>query len=288
MSLLKSCTSWLWANVKVSWPLWLALISTGFFGVWTFLLAIEVTLQDATLATRWEHFLNGRPNELGDTLAGFVGSLTLIWVVASVFQQSMELKAQRREFEKMVEAQDAQVAALVAQTELLKSERELKEYEHKQRSEQAADALSTRLVEGITVALSNLSGRLSWQGRRVSSTQFLDGPTQYVDKEIKINFDVSTARVQEYIDCALKEFLKVRNGHRVFGGDAFYGKSNESALLHRLIEEIDNLKKNSDLCSSSERQNLQNIRIFALSDVARQLVEADIWNIVNSEGLITP
>lgn len=60
---------------------------------------------------------------MGDTLAGFVGSLTLIWVIASVLQQSMELRAQRREFSEMVRAQDAQVKALEAQGKLFEDEK---------------------------------------------------------------------------------------------------------------------------------------------------------------------
>ncbi len=49
--------------------------------------------------------------------------MTLIWIVASVFQQSLELRAQRLEFKKMVEAQDAQVKALEAQSDIFKDER---------------------------------------------------------------------------------------------------------------------------------------------------------------------
>jgi hypothetical protein len=110
-----------------NWPLWVALLFTIAFGSWVFGLAFEVTIQEPYRATRWEHFLHGRPNELGDALAGFVGSLTLIWVVASVFQQSMELKAQRREFAAMSGAMQSQVQAMEQQTLLLKEDRRRRE-----------------------------------------------------------------------------------------------------------------------------------------------------------------
>jgi len=105
------------------WPLWFATALTTVFVWWTCTLALQVTVQSEISARRWDHFLSGRTNELGDTLAGFVGSLTLIWVIASVFQQSMELRAQRREFTEMAAAQSAQVDALKAQTAILVDEK---------------------------------------------------------------------------------------------------------------------------------------------------------------------
>jgi hypothetical protein len=53
----------------------------------------------------------------------------LIWVVASVFQQSKELKAQRREFEQMSHAMQAQVRAMQEQTLLLEDERRRRDHE---------------------------------------------------------------------------------------------------------------------------------------------------------------
>ncbi len=126
MNWFKTGLLWLWDTFKVAWPLWGAVLVTAAFARSVYQLANEVSIQGDISATRWEHFLNGQPNELGDTLAGFVGSLTLIWVVASVIQQSMELKAQRREFAKMVEAQDAQVRALQAQADIFLNDLEMR------------------------------------------------------------------------------------------------------------------------------------------------------------------
>jgi hypothetical protein len=114
--------SW-WQNTLVFWPLGLAVAATALFGWYTLGLAQEMTEVAGVTAPRYQHFLSGRPNEMGDTIAGFVGSLTLIWVVASVLQQSMELRAQRREFAEMVRAQDAQVRALEAQAEIFRDEK---------------------------------------------------------------------------------------------------------------------------------------------------------------------
>lgn len=113
-----------WLIEAVSWlPLAAAIVTTIVFGAYSWMLAAEVVTLDNVTQTRFQHFLAGSPNSMGDTLAGFVGSLTLIWVVASVVQQSIELRAQRREFSAMVKAQDAQVAALEQQAAIFADER---------------------------------------------------------------------------------------------------------------------------------------------------------------------
>jgi hypothetical protein len=97
---------------------------TCLFALWVYGLASEQVQTGSGLPiNRWDQFISGEPNTMGDTLAGFIGSLTLIWVVASVIQQSMELRAQRREFAEMVRAQDAQVRALEAQSRIFEDER---------------------------------------------------------------------------------------------------------------------------------------------------------------------
>jgi hypothetical protein len=108
-------------------PLFLASLTTLLFGVYTYFLAQEIVTIDELTKSRFQHFLSGSPNVMGDTLAGFFGSLTLIWVVASVVQQSMELRAQRREFSAMVKAQDAQVMALNEQAKIFADERSARE-----------------------------------------------------------------------------------------------------------------------------------------------------------------
>ena len=44
---------------------------------------------------KWFYLKQSTPNELGDTLAGFAGTLAFIWIVVTVALQSMELSDQR-------------------------------------------------------------------------------------------------------------------------------------------------------------------------------------------------
>lgn len=138
-------------------PLVIAAILTIFFALWTATLAQEeVTFADVT-QSRFNHFLAGETNAMGDTLAGFVGSLTLIWVVASVVQQSMELRAQRKEFAEMVSAQDAQVRALEAQASIFAHQKAVLE------QDQAKKELDEHLESVRTLIFDLTQWPLQWE-----------------------------------------------------------------------------------------------------------------------------
>lgn len=49
--------------------------------------------------TKLQKFMKSSPNEIGDTLAGIAGSLAFLWIIVTVFLQSQELAAQRKELE---------------------------------------------------------------------------------------------------------------------------------------------------------------------------------------------
>lgn len=159
-------------SFRVNWPLWGAMAVTAGFAVWVYMLANEVTVQDPYRATRWEHFLHGRPNELGDTLAGFVGSLTLIWVIASVIQQSKELKAQREEFEIMAAAMSKQASVVDEQIKSLKYENQKRE---KEKIDNRLEVFSKELSALIGLLTTDKSARQSQAIWIVSPGEVFDG-----------------------------------------------------------------------------------------------------------------
>ena len=66
--------------------------------------------------SKWFYLKQSTPNELGDTLAGFAGTLAFIWIIVTVWIQSIELSdsrkvlgEQRDEFEKQNEGLRQQV-----------------------------------------------------------------------------------------------------------------------------------------------------------------------------------
>lgn len=72
--------------------------------------------------TKWEYLKASPPNEMGDTLAGFAGTLAFIWLVATVLLQAHELKEQRYELANTTKALETQSSALDRQTSLLEAE----------------------------------------------------------------------------------------------------------------------------------------------------------------------
>jgi hypothetical protein len=137
-------------------PIIVALIFTVLFLVVIILLSLSVVDIDGVVKSRWSHFFDLTPNAIGDTLAGIFGSLTLVWIVASVFQQSLELRAQRAEFSEMVKAQNAQVDTLNAQTVLLLAEEKKRNQVEK----------FTALVQQVSIAIkivNKLSVSMVWE-----------------------------------------------------------------------------------------------------------------------------
>lgn len=241
-----------------TWPLYAALAVTVCFGGWTYLLAIEeITDTDGIIKTRWQQFMTGEPNTMGDTLAGFVGSLTLIWVVASVIQQSMELKAQRTEFAKMAQAQDKQVKALEAQTDFIKFEKGLRE-------QMEADVMLDELLTDFI----NRSAKcydLQFSQRLVGENgeecfgggyYFFDDLSNTGDKEKFLSSAYELA-LENY-----KVFLQ-SEGARIDRRDGIH--------LDRLIEIIDEICEISQKVSLGRRAQLQRYQILNLGYVARSI-----------------
>lgn len=72
--------------------------------------------------SKWVVLKASPPNEIGDSLAGFAGTLAFVWLIVTVWLQATELREQREEFEKMADAQEAQVALLATQGEIFADE----------------------------------------------------------------------------------------------------------------------------------------------------------------------
>ena len=67
--------------------------------------------------SNFQVFLESRPNEKGDTLAGLAGSLAFLWIVITVLLQGKELSLQRQELERMRGVQEEQNGYLKSQND---------------------------------------------------------------------------------------------------------------------------------------------------------------------------
>ncbi|MDF1668451.1 MAG: putative phage abortive infection protein [Roseovarius sp.] len=55
----------------------------------------EVCAWYGSCESKWNYLVGATPNEIGDSLAGFAGSLAFIWIVVTVWLQATELSEQR-------------------------------------------------------------------------------------------------------------------------------------------------------------------------------------------------
>jgi hypothetical protein len=108
------------------------------YGMWATVAYVSSTL--VYVACEWEHLLDMKPNEFGDFLAGTVGPLAFLWLVAGFYlqreglaqnsralqMQTEELALQVKELRNSVE-QQSRLAAIAEQDLLLRNATEERE-----------------------------------------------------------------------------------------------------------------------------------------------------------------
>lgn len=87
-------------------------------------------------ASNFEHILSRPLNEIGDSLAGFAGTLAFVWLFVATWLQSQELQEQRRELrdarseaKAMRLASEAMAQSLNSQAEALQDERRRRDFD---------------------------------------------------------------------------------------------------------------------------------------------------------------
>lgn len=103
--------------------------------------------------TKLSVFLSSRPNEIGDTLAGFAGALAFVWIVVTVWLQSQELAAQRRELRETRLEVGAQRVANEKMAEALSSQASVEERRLQYETEARYDLLADEVAEMLRLLL---------------------------------------------------------------------------------------------------------------------------------------
>lgn len=140
---------------KTRGPIWLEppflvglVITLAVLGLAVWSLSVgEVCNADGSCISKWGKLKASPPNEIGDALAGFAGTLAFVWLIVTVWLQATELREQREEFEKMADAQEAQVGLLVKQGEIFADEQ-------RQRDESRAENLFDEKLNSLIIAIS--------------------------------------------------------------------------------------------------------------------------------------
>jgi hypothetical protein len=264
-----------WGHFRTTWPLYAAAAVTIGFAYWTYGLAFESLIDESGVSyTRWEEFKNGQPNTMGDTLAGFVGSLTLIWVVASVIQQSMELKAQRQEFAEMVTAQENQAAQLAKQVEIL-------DYQLVSLKHRDLKSHLDQLVKVMVRQLRELSELAHWEVHSRGISMDANGKQTEVASINKCAmFSIGSGEVESQINQAI---LGIRHFMtRVsITKDIVPRHGKKSAAKPLLLEIVSSIESAFELQASLSPPDLEwllSLRLDTLREVLTSLSEMDLWD----------
>lgn len=112
--------------------------------------------------TKWIYLLNASPNEVGDTLAGFAGTMAFVWIIVTVFLQNHELRAQRQElrltrieFAEQRQATQEMARAMSAQASIFEDEKRV-------RSQNEYRELLNEYLHQIFVLVSSVDRELIW------------------------------------------------------------------------------------------------------------------------------
>lgn len=260
----------------VAWlPLVFALVATILFSVWTYFLATQVVTINLLSQSRFQHFLAGEPNAMGDALAGFVGSLTLIWVVASVFQQSMELRAQRREFSEMVVAQRAQVSALDAQRKIFEDEQE-------QRKQDEISKILDRLLFDLARAceLANIVTQWEFSKHEDDFSGMIDDRgnllrEQHVDtiKPFSLsNYNDVDERVYQHGYALMAAYIFLQSGQI---GQCI--KKAKRVFFEPILDKIDDILRYESTSSKAQRVRIASLNLESMKGHLNSIFDFDLW-----------
>ncbi|TWI36805.1 hypothetical protein [Paracoccus sulfuroxidans] len=127
-------------------PLWVG----GGLTLAVFLIAVWAgfgeVCQDGVCTPKWKVFLNSTPAEIGDALSGVGSVLAFIWVIVTVWMQSIELRLQRAEMREQ-QAETAKMAEAMAQQSRIFEQEQIERAED--RADKELDALIDRFLTAV-------------------------------------------------------------------------------------------------------------------------------------------
>ncbi|MEL6570765.1 MAG: hypothetical protein AAFQ64_03845 [Pseudomonadota bacterium] len=263
----------------------IASIGVIFLGFWLGGEDVCIPNEDLIQCTsKWNYFKSASPNEIGDTLAGFAGALAFVWIIVTVAMQSLELRAQREElaltrseFEKMSEAQQAQVKLLVRQGEIFSDEQ-------RQRDEVRSDKLLDEKLRSLLLAVSETGKNgLVWS---FSNEPFLD--EDYHDGRV-VSLTLSESDYENLtIDEAILKFRRKLSSMHDSIWDLLHqaphsSLPNRSNVISELIQQVEIIDELSESVSVPQRERLGRMRFREVIANLKSLEEVtNFWEAGNA------
>lgn len=169
------------------------LTSFSFFLFVLYLGSMEYCRPDdpSRCSTKMEAFVNGSPNEIGDTLAGLASALAFLWIIITVMLQGRELAAQREELELTRGEYEKNRIATQEMAETASRQfdvmRKSQEEEHSERRNEENRKALGEIFMGLMIYIKSLSQNIESSAVDEGDDGFLD-TSWYYDLESDILF----------------------------------------------------------------------------------------------------
>lgn len=262
-----------WLASFWSLPLFLAILCTGIWGWVVWSIAFEPTpfLIFFDGPTSWELFWEGKPNEMGDTLAGLTGVLVMIWVIASTFLQRSELRQARDEYTRMANAMDEQSKVAQAQIKILESEQV-------QREQNIAQAELDQRLEGLVFKATTAS---AWGGAWIEGARgtMVHRTWRLLDISRELECDEFLRMMHENIAIFAHEVPKKARISSITAKPGLL----EKCAYQGFLDEISETLLLVDRLGADQIVRLKNLKLKGTEYLLQELLNADIWETEESK-----
>jgi len=224
-----------------------------------------------TFESKWAYLIQASPNEIGDTLAGFAGSLAFVWLVVTVWLQATELREQRHEFERMANAQDEQVRLLLTQGEIFKQEQLERQQESKRK-------LVEEYVSGFCDLIRMFSnGQSTWDvvetSGKVRRHNFFLGYDIQQDNELLKKIAYFPPSMAEGVAKLQKAGVQFESGPSYEDFEHLYSR------IHKAVIQLDQL-------SLDQQQRFKNYGLPEIHDWLSDILGHEFWKNLPAEGRV--
>lgn len=224
-----------------------------------FLLGLQQKCIGTVCETNFERFFEADPNEIGDTLAGLFAALAFVWIIVTVFLQSLELREQRKELREQREATQQMAGTMAAQATIFLDEQ-------KQRSEDRAgkelDSLCELVLSNYEFYRNNVYF-ITTRGEHFSSAHNYDLRPEERERIKVILFQ--EFNLGPRIDDSMRNLQMCVSENealvnRVKGSSEVFHRCGAD-LTEDLIETLDKILSLEPSLSAGDRNRLQSMRI---------------------------
>ncbi len=220
-------------------------------------------------------FLNARPNEIGDTLAGFAGSLAFIWIIVTVWLQSLELSEQREELRLTRLEMSEQRKATQDMARSLASQAKIFEFEQLERLEKhSKDSLNSIVSSVAALARDIQTNEENWRFAKIP-----DPDSQFVflgDQSFDPFDEIETADDEVFVRKIADGLGRTKN--KLQQGESELEKKPDVSNyveLHRLFVLAGEEEKS---LSTADKIRFEKLRIREATERLQFLLQMEIWN----------